>query len=100
MTDMRRSLSIYTRQDGKHDWRLRADNGEILCQSSQGYESAVVAERMAIRIITGEFADARIIRDGVPAGVAEQDVIPDQQVTETEERQVPAPRVVKDIPQA
>lgn len=98
MTDMRRSLSIYKRQDGKHDWRLRADNGEILCQSSQGYESAVVAERMAIRIITGEFANARIIRDGIPAGVAEED--PDQQVTETEERQVPAPRVVKDIPQA
>ena len=30
-------FQVYKRMDGQWDWRLKADNGQVLCGSAQGY---------------------------------------------------------------
>ena len=38
-------VQVYTRADGKFDWHLVSENGEIVCGSTQGYETIQGAER-------------------------------------------------------
>ena len=37
-------LRVFEREDGKWDWKLVSRNGEEMCGSLQGYESASDAE--------------------------------------------------------
>lgn len=46
---------IYTRTDGRFDFRIRAgENGQILCGSDQGYESRSEAVDTAKRVLFGQ----------------------------------------------
>lgn len=97
-----RGLSVYRRQDGKWDWRLRARNGEIIGGSQQGYENQQDAETIARRIISGEFADVEVWIDGVKVS---DDTQPDPEpvadaLPPAEDLPGPPPRVITDNPQA
>lgn len=49
-------LVVYTRADGKWDWRLVAGNGQIVATSGgQGYERPGRAREMGERVVSGAF---------------------------------------------
>jgi uncharacterized protein YegP (UPF0339 family) len=51
-------LSLYRRSDGRHAWRLIADNGNIVAtDGGQGYERAIDAHRMAVKILNDDIVD-------------------------------------------
>ena len=57
--------TLFTRDDGKWAWRLKADNGQIIAtDGGQGYENEEDARNMADKIISGYFkyAEKRILR--------------------------------------
>ena len=50
---------LYKRKDGLWAWNLKADNGQIIAtDGGQGYSSRSDAERMADRVVGGEYKDA------------------------------------------
>lgn len=56
-------LDVYTRADGRFDFRIiAAENGKILCQSSQGYENRAEAIDIGKRVLN---ADGHISTDPV-----------------------------------
>ena len=54
-------------KDEKHEfrWRFKANNGEILVESSQGYNNPANCEH-AIILVKQQFANARINNDFKP----------------------------------
>ena len=38
-------IEVFQRQDSLFDWHLRSENGEIICGSTQGYNTIQGAER-------------------------------------------------------
>lgn len=48
-------LEPVDRTDGRFDWRLRHENGEILCGSDQGYETRSMAFTMGRRCVAGGY---------------------------------------------
>lgn len=57
-----RYLVVYRRSDGLFDWRLVADNGEIVASSLQGFTE----QNDAVEAANREFAD-------VPVEIEEQE---------------------------
>lgn len=52
--------TLFTREDGKWAWRLKADNGQVIAtDGGQGYANEEDARDMVNKIMSGHFADAK-----------------------------------------
>lgn len=50
---------LFKRSDGKWAWHLKVNGKVVATDGSQGYENIGDARKMADRIISGEFEDAK-----------------------------------------
>ena len=48
-------LIVYTRADGLYDWKFVHTNGDVLCNSDQGYVDRDEAARIGSRVVTGQY---------------------------------------------
>lgn len=55
-------LEVYTREDRKWAWRLKADNGFIVAtDGGQGYEDKDTCKTLGIAVVTGVYKGAEVV---------------------------------------
>jgi uncharacterized protein YegP (UPF0339 family) len=77
--DSQSQFELYTDSGGKHRWRLRHRNRNIVADSAQGYSSRQKAQQGL----------SAVKRDAVGAGVVDLDRVEDAEMTPTDEETVP-----------
>lgn len=63
-------VRIYRRDDGKWEWQLTVSGNVVATSHGQGYSRRQDAERMAVRVVGGEFARAMFTLEDSDGGVA------------------------------